>query len=329
MHQIHNEIGAPKVVFKEINGTHHVLYIFKPLPTGYGATLGNSLRRVLLSSLPGAAITGIKVKGVAHEYTTITGVKDSVLDLLLNLKQLRVVKHSAEPTFLELKVKKEGIVTAADIKSNSDVEIINKDLYITTLDSKDTELEILIRVEKGVGYKSIAELKKENDDPAMILVDASFSPILRVAYTVTADRVGQRTDLDALELEILTDQSITADDALKFSANMLNSYFTMFNKEGILVEQDFMSNVDEILVKEKEEKEKEIEKAKETYTPIEILNLSPRTLNALINGGIGSIEQLTKCTESKLSNLRGFGKKAMNEVKDALKVKGLNLFGDE
>ena len=329
MHQIHNEIGAPKVIFKEINGNHHVLYIFKPLPNGYGATLGNSLRRVLLSSLPGAAITGIKVKGVAHEYTTITGVKDSVLDILLNLKQLRVKKHSAEPTFLELKVKKEGVITAADIKENSDVEILNKDLYITTLDSKDTELEILIRVEKGVGYKSIAELKKENDDPTMILVDASFSPILKVAYSVVADRVGQRTDLDALELEISTDGSITADDALKFAANMLNSYFTMFNKEGILVEQDFMSNVEEILVKEKEEKEKEIEKAKETYTPIEILNLSPRTLNALINGGIGSIEQLTKCTESKLSNLRGFGKKAMNEVKDALKVKGLNLFGDE
>ena len=329
MHQIHVEIGAPKIICNLLDGMKHAVFTIEPLPSGYGTTLGNATRRVLLSSLPGAAVTGVKIKGVSHEFTTIPGVKDSVLDIVLNLKQLRVKKHSAEPIFLQLKAKKEGVITAANIVANSDVEILNPDLYITTLDSADAEFNLEIRVEKGVGYRSIAELKKENEDPSIILVDASFSPVLQVRYEVSAARVGQRTDLDKLDIEILTDSSITAEDALKFTSNLLTSYFSLFNKEGVMVEKDFVANVDEILVREKEEKQREIEKSKETYTPIEILNLSPRTLNALINGGIGSIEQLTKSTESKLTNLRGFGKKAMTEVKDALKAKGLKLFGEE
>jgi len=329
MHQIHNEIGAPKIIHKEVEGTWHAIYTIKPLPSGFGPTLGNALRRVLLSSVPGAAVTGVKIKGASHEYSTLTGIKDTILEIILNLKGLRVKKHSPEPGVLKLKVKREGEVTAKDFEANSDIEIVNSDMYITTLDSKSTSLEMEVRIEKGVGYKSIADLKKENEDANMILVDASFSPIMKVAYTTQDDRVGQRTDLDSLDLEIQTDGSMTAEEALKFGANMLGSYFSLFNKEGVLVEEDFIANIDEILLKEKEEKEMELEKAKETYTPIEILNLSPRTLNALINGGIGSIEQLTKCTESKLSNLRGFGKKAMNEVRDALRTKGLTLFGDE
>ena len=329
MHYIHGEIGAPKVMQQSIDGEKHVKFSIEPLPAGYGTTLGNAYRRVLLSSYPGAAVTGIKIEGVPHEYTSITGVKDSVLDILLNLKQLRVKKLSAEPMFIHLKVKKEGIITAADIKANPDVEVINKDLYITTLDSNSVELDMAIRIEKGVGYKSIQEMKKENDDANLILVDASFSPVMRVKYEVVAARVGQRTDLDRLELDVETDGSVTAEETVRFSSNILTSYFSLFNTEGIMVEPDYVAKLDEILVKEREQKEKDLEKARETYTPIEILNLSPRTLNALINGGIGSIEQLTKCTESKLSNLRGFGKKAMTEVKDALKAKTLKLFGED
>lgn len=328
MHLIHTEIGTPKIVHKVLSGDWHALFTMEPLPAGYGTTIGNALRRALLSSLPGAAVTGVKIKGVAHEFTTVPGIQDSILDILLNLKQLRVKKHTSEPTILKLKIKKEGPITAADIAASNDVEVLNKDLYITALDT-GTELDMEIRVEKGVGYKSIAELKKENEDPALILVDASFSPVMKVRYEVTSARVGQRTDLDKVDIEIETDNAITAEDALRFASNLLTSYFSLFNKDGILVEQDFVANVDEIMVKEQEEKEKALEKAKETYTPIEILNLSPRTLNALINGGIGSIEQLTKCTESKLTNLRGFGKKAMTEVKEALKTKGLKLFGED
>lgn len=328
MHLIHTEIGTPKIVHKVLSGDNHALFTMEPLPAGYGTTIGNALRRALLSSLPGAAVTGVKIKGVAHEFTTVPGIQDSILDILLNLKQLRVKKHTSEPTILKLKVKKEGTVTAADITASNDVEILNKDLYITALDT-GTELDMEIRIEKGVGYKSIAELKKENEDTGLILLDASFSPIMKVQYEVTSARVGQRTDLDKVEIEIETDNAISAQDALRFASNLLTSYFSLFNKDGILVEQDFVANVDEIMVKEQEEKEKALEKAKETYTPIEILNLSPRTLNALINGGIGSIEQLTKCTESKLTNLRGFGKKAMTEVKEALKTKGLKLFGED
>jgi DNA-directed RNA polymerase subunit alpha len=273
----------------------------------------------------------VKIKGVTHEYASIPGVKDTVLDIVLNLKQIHLKKTTKEPVFLTLKVKKEGIVTAADIETPSDVTILNPEQYITTIDNKNTEFDMKIRVEKGVGYRSIAEIKKEKreEDSELIVLDASFTPIVKVRYTVTPARFGQITNLDKLELAIETTKAITPDDALKFSANLLQSYFTLFNTEGVVIEKDFVSDVSSILEKEQEEKMKEQEKERETYTPIEILNLSPRTLNALINGGIGSIEQLLKCTESKLNNLRGFGKKAMTEIRTALKAKNYKLLGDD
>jgi DNA-directed RNA polymerase subunit alpha len=326
MHYIHEEIGIPKITSQDIE-KNDVVFTMSPLPQGYGTTLGNSLRRVLLSSLPGSAVTGVKIKGVSHEYTTIPGIKETVLDILLNFKQLRVKKDSREPSFLKLKVSGEREVTAADIQAPTGVTILNPDLHLATLTEKKAELDMDIRVEKGVGYVPISELKKEEHDTNMILIDASFSPVLHVRFDVTAARVGQKTNLDKLEMEIKTDSSITPKDALLFAADMLKSYFSLFNKEGVLIEKDFMSDPDQILQKEQEEKAKE--ESKESYTPIEVLNLSPRTLNALINGNIGSIEQLVKCTESKLNNLRGFGKKAMSEIKTALKERNLKLLGDD
>ena len=165
--------------------------------------------------------------------------------------------------------------------------------------------------------------QKEETDTAMIVVDAVYSPVKKVRFEVEATRVGQMTDLDKLVIEVLTNGTIAPEEALKFSSNILKSYFNLFNVENIMIEQDFMSDVQSIIQKEKEEESKKPQQ--ETYTPIEILGFSPRTLNALINGGIGSIEQLSKCTESKLSNLRGFGKKALTEVTDALEKKGLKL----
>jgi DNA-directed RNA polymerase subunit alpha len=326
MHYIHEEIGIPKITSQDIE-KNDVVFTMSPLPQGYGTTLGNSLRRVLLSSLPGSAVTGVKIKGISHEYTTIPGIKETVLDIILNFKQLRVKKDAREPVFLKLKVSGEREVTAADLHAPAGVEILNTDLHLATLTEKKAELDMEIRVEKGVGYVPISELKKEEQDTSIILVDASFSPVLHVRFDVTAARVGQKTNLDKLEIEIKTDSSITPKDALLFSADMLKSYFSLFNKEGVLIEKDFISDPDQILLKEKEEKEKE--ESKETYTPIEVLNLSPRTLNALINGSIGSIEQLIKCTESKLNNLRGFGKKAMTEIKGSLKERNLKLLGDD
>jgi DNA-directed RNA polymerase subunit alpha len=322
MHQIQEEIGIPKLKTQK-KDDNHVVFTLGPLPSGYGMTVGNALRRVLLSSLPGACVTGVKIQGVSHEYSTIKGVKDSVLDITLNLKQLYVKKETKEPSTLELNVSKTGVVKAKDIKTPTGVEILNPDLYITTIDGKSAKLKMELRVEKGVGYVPASQKIKGETDPSMIVLDSVYTPVVKVRYDVENTRVGQMTNLDKLTLEIQTDGTITPDDALKFSSNILVSYFNLFNEEEIMVEQDFMSDFAQIAAKEKEQ-----EKAKpvqESYTPIEILGFSPRTLNALINGGIGSIEQLSKSTESKLSNLRGFGKKALTEVKEALEKKGLEL----
>lgn len=321
MHQIQAEIGIPKIKTERI-GSDHAVFIVSPLPPGYGTTVGNSFRRILLSSLPGACITGVKIDGVSHEYSAIKGVKDSILDITLNLKLLRIKKNTSEPSTLTLSANKEGVVLAKEIKCPSDVEILNPDQYITTLE-KGAKLNMEIRVEKGVGYVPAPQRQKEETDSDMIVLDSVYTPVRKVRYEVESTRVGQMTNLDKLKLEIMTDGSINPEDALKFSSNILQSYFNLFNQENAIVEEDFMSDFKKI--QEKEEEEEKNKPAQESYTPIEILGFSPRTLNALINGGIGSVEQLEKCTESKLTNLRGFGKKALTEVNEALSGRGKSL----
>ena len=324
MHIIQEEIGLPKVALEAIS-KNHAVFTISPLPSGYGMTLGNAFRRVLLSSLPGAAITAVKIEGASHEYTTLSGVQDSILDIILNLKQVRIKKHSKDSEVMKLSVSKTGEVKAGDIEHSSDIEILNPDHVITTITKKGAKLNMELTVEKGVGYMP-ATLKKDKKDVGMIHVDAIFSPVVKVRYDVTSTRVGQMTDLDKLTMEIETNNSIVPEEALKFSASVLKSYFNLFLLEEDNIEPDFRSDVNR--VKEKEIEEQEEESKKETYTPIEILNFSPRTLNALINGGIGSIEQLVKCTPSKLGNFRGFGKKAMTEVSDALATRDLKLMDD-
>lgn len=321
MHQIQEEIGIPKIKTDNI-GENHVLFIMNPLPTGYGVTLGNALRRALLSSLPGACVTGIKIDGISHEYSTIKGVKESILDITLNLKLLKIRKNTKDISYITLDTAKTGEIHAKDIKCPSEVEILNPDQYICTTE-KGTKLKIDMRVEKGVGYIPASVRQKEEKDVNIILLDALYSPIKKVRYDVEDTRVGQMTNLDKLTLEIETNGAISPEDALKFTSNVLQSYFNLFNAENIMVEEDYMSDIKSIMEREKQEEANK--PAQESYTPIEILGFSPRTLNALINGGIGSIEQLSKCTESKLSNLRGFGKKALNEVAAALEKKGLRL----
>lgn len=325
MHIIQEEIGLPKIKAESAKGNHAVFSV-SPLPSGYGMTLGNAFRRVLLSSLPGAAVTSVKIEGVTHEYTTLPGVQNSILDILLNLKLLQIKKHSKNPETIKLVAKKEGPVLAKHIEHSSDIEILNPDFVITTLTKKHAKLEMEMTVEKGVGYQPAALRKNKEKDIGMILVDAIFSPVIKVRYDVTSTRVGQMTDLDKLMFEIETNGSITPQDALKFSANVLKSYFDLFLKEGEEVEPDFRADFQR--VKAKEIQEEQEESKKETYTPIEILNFSPRTLNALINAGIGSIEQLVKCTPSQMGNFRGFGKKAMTEVAQALETRGLKLTDD-
>ena len=325
MHIIQEEIGLPKIQ-AESTGDNLAVFSISPLPSGYGMTLGNAFRRVLLSSLPGAAITAVKIEGASHEYSTLPGVKDSVLDILLNLKLVQIKKHSKDPETVKLSVSKEGDVTAKSIEHSSDMEILNPDLVITSITKKSAKLNIEMVVEKGVGYVPASLRKKNKKDIGLIQIDAIYSPVKKVRYDVTSTRVGQMTDLDKLTIEIQTNGSITPEDALKFSSSVLKSYFDLFLIEEDDIEPDFRSDVQK--VKEKELEEQEEESKKETYTPIEILNFSPRTLNALINGGIGSIEQLVKCTPSKLGNFRGFGKKAMTEVSEALATRGLSLMDE-
>lgn len=321
MHLIQEEIGLPQIKKEQLNDFTAVFHI-SPLPQGYGTTLGNALRRVLLSSLPGAAITGIKVKGKNYEYATIEGAKDTILEMMLNLKQIQIKKTDKEPSIVKLVAKKEGTVTAGDIDHGSEIEILTPDTYITTLE-KGASLEMEIRIEKSVGYKPARTKKDEENLTDWIWLDAFFSPVKKVRFATDNTRVGQMTNLDKLSLEIETNGSLSPEEALKFSSNVLQSYFSLFNHDNIQVEAEFMSDMDSIAKKQQEEESKKPKK--ESYTPIEILGLSPRTLNACINGEIGSIEQLTKCTESKLTNLRGFGKKALNEVKAALATRGLAL----
>lgn len=321
MHQIQEEIGIPKIKIQRISDNHAVFTV-SPLPTGYGMTLGNAFRRVLLSSLPGAAVTGVRIEGVTYEYATIKGVKDSVLDIILNLKLLQLKKGSKEPCIAVLKANKEGVITAKNIETPSDVEVLNPNQYITTLD-KGGKINMEIRIEKGVGYKPASLMEKTEDIANIIFIDAFFSPVKKVKYNVEATRVGSLTSLDKLTMEIQTNGAISPEDALKFASNVLKSYFGLFNVADVAVEQDFMTDVNKINAKVKEEELKK--PTQESYTPIEILGLSPRTLNALINGEIGSIEMLTKCSETKLTNLRGFGKKALTEVKTALEGRGLKM----
>lgn len=321
MHQIQEDIGIPKIKTEKV-GENHAIFTMGPLPTGYGVTLGNALRRVLLSSLPGACVTGIKIDGVNHEYTTVKGVKESVLDITLNLKLLDLNKTTTNVSFIILETNKSGAIHAKDIKCPSEVEILNPELHICTAE-KGTKLKIEMRVEKGVGYVPATVRQKDETDPNIILIDAIYTPVKKVRYDVEATRVGQTTNLDKLILEIETNGTISPEDALKFGSNLLQSYFNLFNVDNVMVEADYMSDIKSILEKEKEQQSNK--PAQESYTPIEILGFSPRTLNALINGGIGSIEQLSKCTESKLANLRGFGKKALTEVKSALDKKSLSL----
>lgn len=326
MHIIQEEIGLP--VFGSSKGTKgddsHKIFTIAPLPPGYAMTLGNALRRVLLSSLPGAAVSSIRITGVQHEYTTVKGVTESVVDIMLNLKQLRLRKHSKDAETITLEAKGPKEITAKDLKLTSDIEVLNPDLHILTIE-KGGSINIQLTVEKGVGYEPASERNKKHHEPGLIYIDAVYSPVEKVRFDVEAARVGQRTNLEKLVMEVMTNGSLTADEAMQFASQLLQSYFKYFGSDQKTVEPEFMADFSRASSAQIEEVGTAAMPVKESYTPIEILNLSPRTLNALINAGVGSIEQLTKCTESILSNFRGFGAKALDEVKDTLATRGLAL----
>lgn len=326
MHIIQEEIGLPTftVIPVKKGDATRAQFAIAPLPPGYGMTLGNALRRVLLSSLPGAAVSSIRLHGVQHEYTTLKGVRESILDVTLNLKLLRLRKHSKEPEVITLDVKGPRTVTAADLTVSSDIEVLNPDLELFTLE-KGGSVEMQLTVEKGVGYAPAAERNKRVNEPGLIHIDAIYSPVVKVRFDIEPARVGQRTDLERLVLDVETNGSLTAEEAVQFASQLLQSYFGYFGAEKE-VEPDFVADFSRVSAAQVEDSTHT--PVKESYTPIEILNFSPRTLNALINAGVGSIEQLTKCTEATLSNFRGFGAKALDEVKKTLGDRGLKLSDD-
>lgn len=323
MHIIQEEIGLPKVTQVQVKkgDSTHTVFSVGPLPPGYGMTLGNALRRVLLGSLPGAAVSSVRVAGAHHEYTTLKGVRESVLDISLSLKQVKLRKHHKDPEIATLEGKGPKVLKASDIKCSSDVEVLNPDLEIAHLE-KGASIKMELSVEKGVGYQPASERNKKHNEPGLVHIDTVFSPVERVRFEVESTRVGQRTNLEKLIIEVVTNGSLTADEAVRFASQLLSNYFNFFSLDQETVEKEFVADFTRT---SQVSPETDRQAVKESYTPIEILNLSPRTLNSLINAGVGSIEQLVKCTPATLSNFRGFGTKALDEVKQTLATRGLKL----
>jgi DNA-directed RNA polymerase subunit alpha len=286
------------------------IFTIEPLHTGYGTTLGNSIRRVLLSSVAGAAITAFKIDGVTHEFTTVPGVREDVVDIMLQLKQIRFRVYAEEPQLLRLEFKGKGEITAKDIQVNADVEIVNPGLVIATVDDAKATFIMDLVVENGRGYRTVEEgAKKKPSD--MIAVDAIFSPVLRVRYKVEDTRVGQITDLDKLIITIDTDGSLSPKDAFEEAAAILVNQYTALAGQT-RVETAPASKTVAPTFNEEEDEPAELKVA------IEDLNLSARTSNALVNNDIHSLKDLFSLSDIELRDLKGFGQKALDEVKEKL-----------
>ncbi len=302
MKVIHN----PTLAQVDEHSNTSATFVVEPLHTGYGMTLGNSLRRVLLSSIAGSAITAFKIEGTTHEFTTVKGIKEDVVDIMLNLKNVRVKSHSEEPVTVRLEKKGAGAVTAKDIKTTADVEVVNPDAVIATIDDPKVTLIMDLVIDSGRGYRTIEESAAKRSHSDFIALDALFSPVSRVRYKVENTRVGQATDLDKLSLTIDTDGSITPRDAFEEAAAILINQYTALAgstrvEAGPAVGSKSMDG-----------------DAAQLMTPIEDLNLSARTTNALVNNDIRTINDLVTLSDTELRELKGFGSKALDEVKEKL-----------
>ncbi|HXT09996.1 MAG TPA: DNA-directed RNA polymerase subunit alpha [Candidatus Angelobacter sp.] len=291
-------------------------FIAEPFETGYGHTIGNSIRRVLLSSLEGAAITSIKIDGAMHEFATVDGVVEDVTEIVLNLKRVLFKAHTRDPQTLLLSANKEGEVTAADIQLNQNVELVNPTQHICTLDKKK-KFEMELEVKVGRGFLPGDENKKPNQAIGVIAIDSLFSPVSRVRYLVENARVGQRTDYDRLVLEVWTDGRISPDDALTQASAILAHHLDVFvgyDKSAVEFE--------EVVDKQDEEKSKLKKLLNMSVNEIE---LSVRAANCLNNANITTVGQLAMKSESEMLKYRNFGKKSLNEIKDKLQALGLAL----
>ncbi|MCY6957389.1 MULTISPECIES: DNA-directed RNA polymerase subunit alpha [Clostridium] len=308
------EIEKPKIECVEAaeDGTYGK-FVIEPLERGYGITLGNSLRRILLSSLPGVAANAIKVDGVLHEFSTVTGVKEDVTELILNIKGLALKMESDGPKTIYIDAEGPGEVTAADITSDGDVEVINKDLHIATLE-EGGKLYMEINVDRGRGY--VAQNKNKRDDMPIgnIPIDSIYTPVKRVNFTVENTRVGQITDYDKLTIEVWTNGTIKPEEAISLSAKILIEHFKLF-----MTLTDHADNVEIMIEKEEDKKEKVLEMT------IEELDLSVRSYNCLKRAGINTVQELTERTMDDMMKVRNLGKKSLEEVQEKLAALGLGL----
>ncbi len=299
----------------ESNGTYG-MFVLAPLERGYGTTLGNSLRRVLLSSLPGVAVTSVKIEGVHHELSTIPGVKEDVTEIILNLKGLTAKLYGEAPKTVYIQAEDECVVTAGDIKTDSEVDILVPDMHIATL-GKDAKLYMEIVLDKGRGYAP-AEKNKRPDLPDTIAVDSIYTPVLKVNYRVEDTRLGNVTDYDKLILEVWTDGTISAKEAVSQAANLLNEHLKLF------INLSDESSITEIMA-EKDEKGKE----KILEMTIEELDLSVRSFNCLKRAGINTVDDLVNKSEEEMMKVRNLGKKSFDEVREKMASLGLNLSSEE
>ena len=308
-------IEFEKPTINEFDGTEEFgKFVVEPLERGYGTTLGNSLRRVLLSSLPGSAVTSIQIEGVQHEFATVPGVREDVVQIILAIKGIAIKSYADEPKTIELDITGPAKVTAGDILTDSDIEIVNKDHYLFTI-AKGHDFRATMQVGSGRGYVPADENKEDNAPIGTIAVDSIYSPVLRVNYQVEPARIGGHDNFDKLTLEILTNGTINPEDALSLSAKILTDHLFIFGTLG-------KSAVDEnssLVSKEEIKPERILEKT------IEEIDFSVRTYNGLKRGGINNVVDLLELTEPEIIKVKNLGRKSLDEIKEKLSIYGLAI----
>jgi len=312
------EIEKPNIEVVEISeDATFGKFIVEPLERGYGTTLGNSLRRILLSSLPGAAVTSVQIDGALHEFSTVDGVVEDVTTIILNLKKLALKIYSDDVKTLEIDAQGEGVVTAGDITYDSDVEVLNPELEIATLNSSG-KLYMKITAERGRGYRTAEENKQDNQPIGVIPIDSVFTPVSRVSYQVENTRVGQITDFDKLTFDVWTNGSIRPEEAVSLGAKIFTEHLNIF--VGLT---DDAQKAEIMVEKEEDQKEKVLEMT------IEELDLSVRSYNCLKRAGINTVQELTTKTEEDMMKVRNLGRKSLDEVKNKLDELDLSLRSDD
>lgn len=291
-------------------------FVVEPLERGYGITLGNSLRRIMLSTLPGAAVSQVKIEGVLHEFSSIPGVKEDVTEIIMNIKSLAIKNSSEtnEPKTAYIEFEGEGVVRASDIQADQDIEILNPDLVIATLSGKDTKLYMELTITKGRGYVSADKNKREDLPIGVIAIDSIYTPVERVNVTVQNTRVGQVTDYDKLTLDVHTNGTLVPDEAVSLAAKVLSEHLNLFINLS-----ENAKNAEVMVEKEDDEKEKVLEMS------IDELELSVRSYNCLKRAGINTVEELTNKTSEDMMKVRNLGRKSLEEVLAKLKELGLQL----